>query len=175
MTVDYTDTIVGWVPDPANITSAKCYGLSPSGKTYQFTRYRIAYGRASPRPGIVDIIVDAGGNLQGAVGNEIANLVAFQQFGGVIKLQWTYSTIGQNATPTGFKVYKNGVEHARVAYRRGTRNDWLSTANPHGVAITYRVVTYKIISASDYENDGQSVIATPDAQGPLPIQSITAS
>ena len=181
MTVDYTDSIVGWAPDPDNQATANIFSQALDSKTTQYARYRISHGRASPIGPICVVVVDGAGDLDYSAGNEPTSLAASPRAGGKFLLNWKYNQNGQPALPTGFKIYKSdGVGgwdlKGTVPYTRGGVSfAWLSGDNTHDAEETYKVRTYRTVSAVDYLTDGITVTQTADAEGPPAITALTAT
>jgi len=129
---------------------------------YQYRRLAVSpAGSVSDVSSTVDVEVDGSGDLVGPIGN----------------------AAGEPATPTGFKIYhstdggSNYTLDGTKAYREGMlRFHYTDESLSNGQAYTFKVVTYRTISLTDYElGDFPTDTATADSDGPAAVTGLTVT
>ena len=183
---------LGWVDDYVVIKGAALYtgaSFTPPARSYghdDINRWQFKRRAVSPGGTMGDysqeaeIVVDAGGAIHWAVGNEPQSLAARNAWNGPgkIELRWAYDSANQPATPTGFKIYiADGDEWDYVDdvdyHAGGTASyHWESGAHADGLAVTYKVATYRTVATVDYEGAGVTVTITADAAGPPAVTNL---
>ena len=151
---------------------------------YQYRRLAVSpAGSVSDVSSTVDVEVDGSGDLVGPIGNAATNLTATALSGGDVRLTWQYDPAGEPATPTGFKIYhstdggSNYTLDGTKAYREGMlRFHYTDASLSNGQAYTFKVVTYRTISLTDYElGDFPTDTATADSDGPAAVTGLTVT
>jgi len=110
--------------------------------------------------------------------NPVSNLSASQAPGGRTRLNWSYSIMGEEGTPTGFRIYMgtdpvNFMLEDTVNKSAGamTHYEWTSAALPEIVRHWFSV---KAVTSGNIEDKGSgSVTVIPDALAPNEISSFT--
>ena len=129
---------------------------------------------------VVTVVVDSNGDMTEPVGHAPTALQAEAIKGAIVRLTWQYVLRAtQDATPTGFKVYRrSGGSWAlqdTITYNKGRRNwSWDSGALSDGTRYEYIVRTYRTVSAVDHEEDNETVVsAVADSTGPAAITGVS--
>ena len=100
-----TGSELGWIHNPETASDIYLYDIDLDGLTYELTRYRIAYGRASKWGGDLNVTAGAGGVLQIGIGNFPTEVTCTPLSDAVARITWQYNPKDQPVAPTGFKVY----------------------------------------------------------------------
>ena len=132
---------------------------------------------------VTTVVVDSSGDLIEPAGNVPSDLQATAIKGAKVQLDWRYSNVNQDATPTGFKVYRSTdasswAEQDTVAFAlgRGGNYTWTSAALSDGTTYYYLVRTYRTVSAVDHEESNLNfVVVVADSTGPAAITGIAVT
>lgn len=193
--INHSGNMRGWLDDFVVIKGQALYtgeSFTVPDRSYghddinrwQFRRRGVSPGgRMGDYSVVNEVVVDAGGAVHFAVGNEPQSLEArnVRNGPGQIDLRWIYDSTNQPATPTGFKIYiANGPDWDLVDdvdyHAGGTPSyHWRSDAHAHDLEIEYKVVTYRTVSSVDYETDGPAVTITADAEGPPAVTELSVT
>ncbi len=152
---------------------------SLSDGTWDYMRTGVSkYGTEGDSSDACRVVIDSGALIP-PVGNAPRSLQATAIAGAKIKLEWQYFDGDADATPTGFKVYRNiggtWTEQDTVALIGGTKNyTWTSDALSDGTRYEYKARTYKTISEVDYEENNDIIVtAVADSTGPAAITGVS--
>ena len=178
MTLDYNDTIVGWIPDPDNDTTTLLYNTGWDDVTLDIARYRISYGRASEIGPTKRIVIESGSVVVDP-GPVPQRLTATPAAGGTVRLDWIAGELSDNcATPTGYKVYTiatDGSESlvATVSHNTHRLQHTATTEALAEVLTTFEVRAYRTVSEVDYYSEGVQTTGKPDNTGPIAADAPT--
>jgi hypothetical protein len=172
--IDYSNRIAVMTADDTELTLPN-QDLPPN-TIWHYVRK--AYARccckySEPSPPCI-VIIDANGNMIGAMPNAPTNLVAEPIFGGKIRLRWRYSRYAQEIPPTGFRIYMaqdGGFDftepHDSTEYQFRGEFQWTSDFLVHGQKYKFCVRSYRD-GAGESQNTNFAA-ATADSEGPEPI------
>ncbi|HIJ67725.1 MAG TPA: hypothetical protein HPP51_05515 [Planctomycetes bacterium] len=178
--IDY-DTIQAVMESGDSQVSVANQGL-PANTIWYFIRRQVSgCGLESPDSDECVVQIDADGAMLRKMPNQPTNLTIEQVAGAKLKLQWIYSSLGQQIAPTGFKIYidsGSGFDYESpadtVSYSSGRDSfAWTSDALTDGQL-------YKFVVRSYTTGEGQTqntnyVAAFADSTGPPAITDINAS
>lgn len=128
------------------------------------------------------VVVDSTGAMIGKTPNQPLNLTIEKLSNARLNLRWRYSKLGEEVTPTGFKIYMDSGSgfnfaspDATVLYSRGDGVEFRWTSDPltHGQLYRFCVRTYR-----DTEGESQNVnyvAARADSEGPDAITGLRTS
>jgi len=175
--IDYSNRIAVMTADDTELTLPN-QDLPPN-TIWHYVRK--AYSRccckySEPSPPCI-VIIDANGNMIGAMPNAPTNLVAEPIFGGKIRLRWRYSRYQQEVPPTGFHIYMaagGGFDFSEpldsLEYQFRGEFKWISDAMTHGNKYKFCVRSYRD-DAGESQNRNY-VTAIADSMGPEPIENL---
>jgi len=155
----------------------------PPDTIWEYARRQVSdCGLESTDSDAVIIRIDSAGDMVPLTPNVPLSLQVEKVAGGKLKLRWRYDRIGEQVSPTGFRIYidsGDGFNFASpddtVAYNLGGNNefDWTSDALTDGQL-------YRFCLRSYAEGGGESqntnyVAAVADATGPAAPTGLTVS
>ena len=152
---------------------------------WHFARISVScYGVISETSEDCLVTVDSDAVMVEPCGNPPHQLHAQPIKGGKIKLSWLYSSVDEDATPDGFKIYREsdiaGVwvldGNRNFGDRRGKYYEWESSDLSDAHNYKFIVRAYRDVGGTDYEEVNDIVTeATADSTGPVAISTITVS
>lgn len=154
----------------------------PADTIWHFIRRQVSdCGLESADSPVCVIAIDSTGDMRPEIPNPPLQLTVKQLVGGKLQLQWRYTKIGEEVTPTGFKIYMDSgsgfdfnTPEATVSYGGAIFTfSWTSDALTHGQAYCFCVRSYRE-GAGETQNTNY-VTAKADSEGPDAITDLRAS
>ncbi len=153
--------------------------LPPLTRWHYVRRQENVCGLESSDSDICRVEIDEEGNMILATPNSQTDLSAEVLAGAVIQLRWRYSALGEEVSPTGFRVYIDSgsgfdfsTPDAEVEYNLGYEYEWTSGTLIDGATYKFCVRSYSDVVGSESSNNN-FVSATADSTGPAAITGIS--
>ncbi len=176
MTLNYDDTIYGYIPDPDNDATATIYNADWATGTIEvdLARYRISHGRASAI-GPTKRVKIVSGTVYVDPGPVPISLIASAAVGGTMRLDWQIGDTINHAVPDDYKIYTviDGVEAlvATVTHSKHRSKHRYTTVATYTESTTFRIKAHRLVSAVDYYSDSLDAVGIPDYTGPNAIDA----
>lgn len=177
--MDYSDPVAVMVLGEADVTIID-QDLPPLTRWHFVRRQVSACDLESPDSDICRVEIDSAGDMILATPNPPTGLVAEVLAGAIIRLRWRYSQLGEEVTPTAFRIYVDsgsGVDFstpdATIDYvLGGSEREWTSGSLVDGTMYKFCVRSYHNDPGTESSNDN-FVSATADSTGPAAITGIS--
>jgi len=154
----------------------------PPNTLWHFLRRQVSdCGLESPDSPLCIINIDSNGDMMLPAPNRPLDMIVEQLEDGKARLRWRYSNIGEEVSPTGFRIYMDsgsgfdfGTPDDSVSYGLGRGEfSWTSSSLEDGQLYRFCVRSYREAAGETVNNDTVSIII--DAIGPDAITGLTAS
>jgi hypothetical protein len=178
--IDYGTVVAEMDIDDTQVTIS-AQNLPPN-TIWDYVRRQYSYcDIASDDSPVCTIVIDGDGEMAPNTPNPPVSLTIEKLAGAKLQLRWRYTPIGEEISPTGFKIYMDsgsgfdfGSSISTVqSLIRAADYKWTSGALTHGQLYRFIVRSYR--SGAGESQNTDFVAATADSQGPLAITDLQAS
>jgi len=179
--IDYETVVAEMDVDDTQVTIA-AQNLPPN-TIWDYVRRQFSFcDLASEDSPVCTIVIDEDGEMSLAAPNPPVSLTIEKVAGAKMQLRWRYTPIGEEISPTGFKIYMDSgggfdfeTPEDTVAYSQGRSGEhtWISGTLSHGQTYRFTVRSYRTGAGESANTD--FVAAAADSQGPAAITGLAAS